>query len=302
MKISIVICTYNKKERLLLVLKNFELVLKKMKIDYEILVCNDGGEPIDEYISSHNLNLSIKIMNFKHIGRAQIRNAGALETNGDIILFNDDDIIINPDCFSYHVHVHSNVSNAVVLGKYKQVYFTDEELAYGHVIGLDHTELKKISHDDIHEICTKDQIFKTQESSRHWLCGTTGNFSVSKKNYNRAGGFDYNFHGWGYEDIELSYRLSKMGCRFYCNIEYCNYHLDHFRNKQNMMKDMQNNILYFYHKYNNDQDISSYWDFLLGKISLGEFDEMLFRELDMANYNVKYTGLLRSNLKSIGEY
>lgn len=302
MKISIVICTYNKKERLLLVLKSFEKVLQNAKIDYEILVCNDGGEPIDEYISSRKLNLSIRVINFKHIGRSQIRNAGAFETSGDIILFNDDDIMINPDCFDYHIQVHRNMSNAIVLGKYKQVYFTDKELVSDHVMELGHAELKKISHDDLHEICTKNRIFKTQESSRHWLCGTTGNFSVSKGNYIQVGGFDCNFRGWGYEDIELSYRLSKMGCRFYCNLKYSNYHIDHLRNKQNMLRDMQNNILLFYHKHNNDKTISAYWDFLLGKISLGEFDAMSFHELDTTNYNVKYTGLLRSNLKSIGEY
>lgn len=298
--ISVVICTFNKKERLLITLKSYENIYKTVYKNFEVIICNDGGEDIAEFIQMYRFSYPIKYLNIPHLGRAAARNYGAHLAGGSVIMFNDDDILINPECFKFHVEIHNDVENSVVLGKYKQIYLTEAEIK-NHVENEFHLEkYSSNAKEDIHEIYTKNIIFKKKQSSRHWICGATGNLSLSKDSFIKSGGLDTNFQGWGYEDIEFSYRLYKNNMSFYCNIYHSNYHLDHYRNKKNMIEDIKRNILYFYNKHGKAKDISLYWDFLRGYISLNELDKNTLNEFKGSmKKEIIYPGLMRSKLSGL---
>jgi hypothetical protein len=44
-----------------------------------------------------------------------------------------------------------------------------------------------------------------------WLFGWSANLSMSRAAYDAAGGFDLELEGWGFEDVDLCYRLFKTG-------------------------------------------------------------------------------------------
>ena len=53
-----------------------------------------------------------------------------------------------------------------------------------------------------------------EHSSIPWYYGWTANISLPTEGYFAAGGFDTTLTGWGFEDVDLSYRLFKHGLRF----------------------------------------------------------------------------------------
>lgn len=52
-----------------------------------------------------------------HSGRPKARNTGLEAAEGDIVLFNDDDILINPECLKYHMDCHLTNRDCIVLGQ-----------------------------------------------------------------------------------------------------------------------------------------------------------------------------------------
>lgn len=47
-----------------------------------------------------------------------------------------------------------------------------------------------------------------------WYFGWTTNLSLPREAYFSVGGFDLELKGWGFEDVDLCYRLSKQGLKF----------------------------------------------------------------------------------------
>lgn len=92
--------------------------------------------------------------------------------------------------------------------------------------------------------------------------------------------FDENFAGWGLEDFELGYRLSKAGFNFVYSNSAVNYHIEHKRSKQKMIEEMYKNMKYFYTKYNCSNELYYFWKFYCGIISLEEYDGKSYKELD----------------------
>lgn len=280
MKASIIICTYNKPNILYATLNSF--LLQENKNEFEIIICDDGSEDKMTLEQISNLDLNINYIELPHKGRAAARNKGLEKASGNIIIFSDDDSLIEEEFVSKHIFLHSQYDQTVVLGNRKQVYLDDKDI--GSINGSNYfrqlAKIRNIAKNDIYSYCTKPIIFKNNPSS-HWLCSTTGNMSIKRNFIENYGGFDENFSGWGFEDIELGYRFSKNGINFYYDENLINYHMEHARNKKDMIAEMQRNITYFYEKYNCSTDIKLYWDYFRGEISLEEFDSKTFNELGM---------------------
>jgi hypothetical protein len=65
-----------------------------------------------------------------------------------------------------------------------------------------------------------------------WACGTTGNLSMHRRWFQRVGGFDETFRGWGIEDTELHYRMVMAGAGTRIEKRAVNYHQNHPKNGQ----------------------------------------------------------------------
>lgn len=108
-RISVIIPTYNGKAHLQEVISR---LLIQTNFQFEIIVVDDGStifSPSDWQLIS-DLSKSIKIVHQPNKGRAAARNFGVKNSNGNILIFLDDDIYVSETFVANHVSFHLNHS------------------------------------------------------------------------------------------------------------------------------------------------------------------------------------------------
>jgi len=205
--VSVVIPTYNRLETLALVMPTL-LSQSLAPARYELLVCDSNStDGTAEFLAG----LARQRPEVRHLagafsGRAAARNAGIAAAQGEVVLFNDSDILASPDLLATHLRHHRERRGVAVVGLEVQVkdfadycYKRDHPEARGH---LHPASRKKLS----------------------WLYFLTGNASVRRDDLLRAGCFDESFTGYGHEDLELGYRLQRLGVEILYEPRAVNYH------------------------------------------------------------------------------
>ncbi len=205
--ISVVIPTYNRLDTLRHVVASL-LAQDSAAGEYEVLVCDslstDGTAEYLAQIRAQNPN--VRHLPAPYTGRAMARNAGIDAARGEIVLFNDADIIASPDLLSRHLRRHRDRSGVAVVGWEVQVRsIADYEEK------RDHPELRAHLH-------------PPTRKTLGWLYFLTGNASVRRADLLRVGKFDESFTGYGHEDLELGYRLRKAGLTILYEPRAVSYH------------------------------------------------------------------------------
>ncbi len=139
-------------------------------------------------------------------GRAAARNAGIAAARGEVVLFNDADILASPDLLAIHLQHHRERAGIAVVGLEVQVKDFDD---YQHK--RDHPE-------------ARGHLHPPSRKKLSWLYFLTGNASVRRDDLVRAGRFDESFTGYGHEDLELGYRLQRLGIEILYEPRAVNYH------------------------------------------------------------------------------
>ncbi len=281
--LSIVMPTYNKPMHLAMSLKSFS-EQDVAKLEYEIIVVDDGSDmSIMPIIEQYSDALQIQYTKVFKMGWAGARNIGIDMAKGDIIVFSDDDTIVEPNFVRQHKASHENNVNAIVLGKRKRLYIGNKniEKEYEDWGGCSRVVQKNIVRNDSYEVLSR-KIFSDQSKtciySVPWICSITANMSIEKKLLIDIGKFDSEFKGWGVEDIELGYRLYQKGYIFWYYDNIINYHIEHHRDASKMNEELLENMRRFLNKHK-DCNIVKYWEFLTGKITLRELiQEIQLRE------------------------
>lgn len=203
--VSIVIPTFNRRATLEHVLPL--LADQTYPADgYEILLSDSGStDGTREMVESMGIP-NLRFISGENKGRSGARNRGIREARGEIILFTDADILADPGLVEAHVRAHQSECGIAMVGCEVQVNTLDE---YNHA--RKHPEARRHLHGD-----------KPKDTS--WLFFLTGNASVRKDDLIEAGMFDEDFTGYGHEDLELGYRLQRMGLRIRYNPAALNYH------------------------------------------------------------------------------
>ncbi len=230
-KISVIIGTYNQKDSLKLVLESFS----KQSIhpsQFEVIVVdsfsNDGTDQMieTEEPSPYPLNYIRQENN----GKTAARNRGINEARGEIILLTDADMVADQNLLEEHIKAHKKHKNACFEGT------TFNFVAEGG--------------DEV-EPYIKQKLRSKQKLK--WAYFLSGNLSIKKETIIKAGLFDEDFKSYGWEDIELGYRLHKMRVPLYYLPSAKNYH-HHFVNNQDMVKrkyNMGKSAAIFYKKHPN---------------------------------------------------
>ena len=205
--ISVVIPTYNRFDTLQYVVP--ALLASDLPADrYELLVCDSRStDPTAEYLK----HVADEHPNVRHLpgpytGRAAARNAGIAAAHGEIVLFNDSDILASPDLLSQHLRRHRERTGIAVVGWEVQV----KDLA--------DYELKR------ERPQARGQLHPPGRKRLSWLYFLTGNASVRRDDLLRVGGFDESFTGYGHEDLELGYRLQQAGLEIVYDALAVSYH------------------------------------------------------------------------------
>jgi len=182
---SVIIPTYNRP----LALKRTVSSILSLNIssEFEIIIVNDYPEAPVTSFEDNRIRI---IENETNLGRSRSRNAGALAAKGNILFFIDDDIEVKENLFDKYINefekgfsaIFSNVINVRTDGKYS---FLNEFL-----------NTRGANKQNIGDV-VKSNYF------------TTAFCSVKKDFFNKIGGFDENFSGYGWEDPEMGLRIEK---------------------------------------------------------------------------------------------
>ncbi|MCB8977299.1 MAG: glycosyltransferase [Ardenticatenaceae bacterium] len=206
-KVSIVLPTYNRVERLksvLQALENQSYPLEK----FEVLVVSDGStDGTDNYLANLASPLNLLPINQANQGPAAARNTGVTQASGEFVLFIDDDVVPIPNFIDEHMNFHQGNSTQIVIGP----MITPDNYIMSPWVNYEQTMLMK-----------QYQAMVNGEWSPTARQFYTGNASLMRKHIIEAGGFDPAFRRA--EDLELAYRLNDKGLQFVFNPQAVGFH------------------------------------------------------------------------------
>lgn len=192
--LSVIIPTYNRSEKLdktLGYLHDQSLSSES----YEIIVVDDGSTDDTSRLLKKWTKESSRVQSLyqKNAGQGVARNLGIKKARGEVTLFMGDDIYATRDFLLTHVRFHQDhpEESTACLGLTEW-----EEPATPFMQWLTHGG-PQFAYDQL----------TSQEKANFWFFYTSNislKTSLLKKEH-----FDENFKGYGWEDIELGYRLEK---------------------------------------------------------------------------------------------
>lgn len=249
MKASIVIPFYNRLD----LLKNTLSRLSVQTVDpnvFEVIVIDDGSDNDNKkYILSLFPNLKISYKYFprsEKSGSSFARNKGIELSKGEYLIFLDCDQMVQPDFVESHLKFFSvsiNPHFVLQLGARRNL---DQ--------GQDYTQpsldtLKGTI--DIRELLFETYSENMALITTAWHLAVSHNFSVSRRAIDRFGAFDEGFKGWGLEDCEFGYRMTKAGLNICFNPNIQAYHQYHeFIFDEKRVRAWKENFKFFKEKYN----------------------------------------------------
>ncbi len=189
MKVSVVIVTKNRKDFLLRAINS---VVNQTLKPSEIIVVDDASDyDVKSVISSLGIDNLKLIINPKSVGGAIARNIGANTTNGDILMFLDDDDAWEKNKIEKQVVLFENNKNTVlVYSGRKIVKDTDLNKVIRMAVSKKEGDLSKL-------IFEKNYV------------GITSSVAMRKEVFDKVGGFDENLPCR--QDYDLWIRILKYG-------------------------------------------------------------------------------------------
>jgi GT2 family glycosyltransferase/glycosyltransferase involved in cell wall biosynthesis len=168
---------------------------------FEVVVVDDGSTDATPLVcDDFSRRLALRYVAVDRAGIGAAKNAGAQAATGSIVFFFDDDDVADPDLLLNHTRAHDD--------------HADEEVAVlgytGWARSLAVTEVMRFVTDIGHYLFSYDGLDEGQELDFTYFWG--GRTSCKRSFLTKRGLFRSEFM-FGSEDIELAYRLSKVGLR-----------------------------------------------------------------------------------------
>lgn len=205
--ISVVIPTYNRREFLEKNLRAIAAQTFPAEKTEAIVVCDGGTDDTEEMVRSFAAPFRLKFIRIEHWTDIPY-NVGARAAENDFILFLDDDVIPHPGLLAAHAASHNRFEGpTAVIGR---LQWPDE---------------KKLT--PFEEYVGKSGMLMgthliEDPDNAHFRFALGGNFSVPRRLFHDAGGYDtaYLQGGYGHGDVEFGYTLQKrFGARLVYNSE-----------------------------------------------------------------------------------
>lgn len=219
--VSVIVCVYNRASE---VHKCLDALLEQTYFNYEILVVDDYSEDDLEGALAKYPDLHY-VKNTLEFSLPAARNMGIEESKGDILIFLDDDAIVERDYIEKIVGVFKdNPAVGGATGRLKSVIVQDIKKGPLGALMSTYVKLFGISgffanQEGIGQVL--DSGFITSNFEQHtelttvqWISGC--NQCYSREAIEKAGGFDSGYVGHAYyEDADMSYRVYKAGFDLY---------------------------------------------------------------------------------------
>lgn len=193
-ELSVLVCTYQRKETLLRCLASFENQTAAGR--YEIIVVNDGAtDGTREALDGWDAKAPLRILHRENGGLAAARNTGLREARGQYVLLVNDDTIAAPELIEEHLAAHAKYGpSRAVLGTFEQPR-----------AALDNALMRVIEETTLVFCYHGLDPNRLHDWNRFWTC----NVSVSLDDVRKIGLFDESFRHYGCEDTDLAFRLQK---------------------------------------------------------------------------------------------
>lgn len=228
MKSSVIVSTYNRPHYLERVIEGF---LNQKILPTEIIVADDGSKDETGLLVRQYAGRSpVAIKHVWHpdegFRAAAIRNRAAARSEGEYLIFTDDDCVpcsrFVEDHLSLAEHGCFIQGHRVLLGEHASDGFSFRKIS---VPGLFLMGLKKDASNVINAVRLPFPMIRKSESMRGIR---SCNMSMFGKDFFSVNGFNEDFLGWGKEDSELVARLYKLGVkRKDVKFRACCFHLFH---------------------------------------------------------------------------
>ena len=219
--ISVVIPTYNRKEKLKKVLRSLSKQKSSQaeKINFEIVIIDDGStDETGREIQTLGKKCSVPIRYFRQSkkGSAGARNLGIREAKNEIVLFLGSDTIPSANFVEEHLLSHKKYPDLRVAVLGFTSWAKDLEVT-PFMWWMEHGG-HQFKYDEIRN--------KMWVSYRYFF---TSNISLKRGFLLKNGLFCEEFRAAAYEDLELGYRLEQKGLKIFYNKKAVAYH-DHYTN------------------------------------------------------------------------
>jgi glycosyltransferase involved in cell wall biosynthesis len=213
MKASVVIPTFNRPRLLQRTLQS--LTRQSLpKYEFEVVVVDHGSTKyISELCSdfTHRLNLSYLRLERDGWSISCPKNAGILAAKGEVVILLDSGIVVPSTFVGAHVDKLIKEDCCTVgfcLGASRE----DEDWLIGCELNNPDSCWEKLQRTpDIPDPRNKATIESVEEP---WVLFWGGNAAARRESLAAVGLFDETLTGWGFDDIELGYRLHKYGLDF----------------------------------------------------------------------------------------
>ena len=200
--ITLIIPTFNRNDLLVNCLSS---LLSKIDSSIEIIIVNDSKQNTIE-LPKHLFTKQVKIYSNPKQGVASARNYGASKASGDLLIFIDDDMLVNPEAISSCVYFLCKNEKSVYNANWEYSSESNEILnktSFGRfLISIHFNSLKGWNNNP-----------KDWSINRYYKCdGITSQFlGIKKITFKEVGGYNENFPFAGFEDYEFWIRLKKYG-------------------------------------------------------------------------------------------
>lgn len=195
MKASVIIATYGRESCLVETIRS---VFQQNYPDFELLIVDQTANHTPE-VESFLKNLSDPRYSYFLVSPPSLpaaRNFGLSRARGDIIIYIDDDVFLEPDFILNHVHAYQRSSNIAGIGG-RTYYLPNRKFS---------TQLPQIMKD----ASWKGGFDWTEPGEAIAAVGC--NMSFRRSALNEIGGFDCSFEGNALrEESDVSFRLRRRG-------------------------------------------------------------------------------------------
>lgn len=267
---TVIIPVYNQAFPLVLTLQGY---MKQEKVEeVEIIVIDRNSiEPIEAIVESYRDQLRVKYIRSASKECAVARNIGAIEAQGEILIFSEAERIPYPRFVYEHILAQRKARGAFVIGHDREMLRTGA-IPNRPLIMETYLHRSKTKVQDhgraVYSLFSGNGASSTQIP---WVSALSGSFSIPLEAFDVLGGFDENFFDCGFEFLELAYRAYVDKIPFYYASKAINvqaFSRRRFDDKEQIRRSHR----YFFTKHRKFV-VKKLLDFMLGEISMAQLEQ-----------------------------